>query len=301
MRRTLFAVTCTLSLVFSWASFSSFRSEEFGKAGYYADSFHGRKTASGEKYDKNELTCAHKSLPFGTKIRVTRLDNKRSVIVRVNDRGPFSEGYVTDVSRKAAQELHLIKAGTTRVKIEVVEKPKTSTSKESDAGKVLTPAEKAAAAAAGASSAKSQLLRAQQKADDTRPAAYSTATTATTAKTLTAKGAAEPAASADVPEKAAARNSELYKVEISTQEKKGFGVQINTLNDADNVLPIISKLRKKWPGKVLVTVENDPTTDVSTYRTILGPFTERNAAEANQKLAEKRGYKKCFVVDLEEM
>ena len=129
MRNTFLSFATILSLAFCWVVSSSFFAEEFGKAGYYADSLHGRKTSSGEKYDKRLLTCAHKSLPFGTKIRVTRLDNKRSVIVKVNDRGPFTEGYVVDVSRKAAEELGLIQPGSARVKVEVVEKPAPGTGK----------------------------------------------------------------------------------------------------------------------------------------------------------------------------
>ncbi len=70
-------------------------------ASYYADRFHGRRTASGRVYDKNKLTAAHKSLPFGTKIRVTNLANGKSVIVEVIDRGPFVRGREIDLSRKA--------------------------------------------------------------------------------------------------------------------------------------------------------------------------------------------------------
>ena len=282
MRNTFLSFATLLSLAFCWVISSSFFAEEFGKAGYYADSLHGRKTSSGEKYDKRLLTCAHKSLPFGTKIRVTRLDNKRSVIVKVNDRGPFTEGYVVDVSRKAAEELGLIQPGSARVKVEVVEKPAPGTGK-------LTKGTKKTAAA---QSTTTQLVR---------PIQYSNTTRQTS--TLTAKGAAESDQSAtEDPAKAAPpRKSELFKVDISSLEKKGFGVQINTLNDADNLVPILRKLRKDWPGKVLVTVERDEVADVNTYRVVLGPFSERNAADAQQKRAEKKGYKKCFVVDLEEM
>ncbi len=275
MRNTFLSFAAILSLAFCWAISSSFFAEEFGKAGYYADSLHGRKTSSGEKYDKQLLTCAHKSLPFGTKIRVTRLDNKRSVIVKVNDRGPFSEGYVVDLSRKAAEELYLIQAGHARVKIEVVEKPAPGTSKLSKGG---------------AKTATTQLVR---------PVQYTTASKQ--ANTLTAKGVAtdgDPATTVEEPVKAAPRKSELLKVDISSLDKKGFGIQITTLNDADNVLPVIRKLRKDWPGKVMVTVERDEAADVNTYRVMLGPYTEQNAADVQQKRAERKGYKKCFVVDL---
>ena len=73
--------------------------EEFGIASYYADAFHGRKTASGTLYHKDKLTAAHKDLPFGTVIKVTRLDNKSSVKVTVNDRGPYIKGRIVDLSK----------------------------------------------------------------------------------------------------------------------------------------------------------------------------------------------------------
>jgi rare lipoprotein A len=88
-----------------------------GLATYYADSLHGRKTASGEPYDKTALTCAHKKLPFGTYLLVESLTNGKSVIVRVNDRGPFVAKRIIDVSRAAAEQLDLLRAGVMKVRI----------------------------------------------------------------------------------------------------------------------------------------------------------------------------------------
>lgn len=93
---------------------------EYGYAVYYADYLHGQPTASGEIYDKNKYTCAHRTHPFGTLLRVTRLDNNRFVTVRVNDRGPMKEERVVDVSRAAAEQLDLIKAGKAQVSVEVI-------------------------------------------------------------------------------------------------------------------------------------------------------------------------------------
>jgi rare lipoprotein A len=91
-----------------------------GLATYYADSLHGRKTASGERYDKAAMTCAHRKLPFGTYLLVESLTNKKSVVVRVNDRGPFSAGRIIDVSRAAAEKLDLIGPGKMKVRITLV-------------------------------------------------------------------------------------------------------------------------------------------------------------------------------------
>lgn len=97
---------------------------QYGKASFYANKFEGRTTASGEKYWHSKLTAAHRSFPFNTRVRVTNLENNRSVVVRINDRGPFVKDRIIDVSKSAARKLQFIKDGLCDVKIEVVEKPK---------------------------------------------------------------------------------------------------------------------------------------------------------------------------------
>ena len=91
-----------------------------GKASFLSKKFHGRKTANGEIYHNYKLTAAHKKLPFGTVLRVTRLSNGRSVIVRVNDRGPFIKGRFVDLSRLAATKLNMLKGGVTDVQFEII-------------------------------------------------------------------------------------------------------------------------------------------------------------------------------------
>lgn len=93
---------------------------EQGIASYYHDRFQGRTTASGDRFDQNALSAAHKTLPFGTIVRVTRIDTGSSVEVEINDRGPFKQGRIIDLSRKAAEELDLLERGLARVRIEVV-------------------------------------------------------------------------------------------------------------------------------------------------------------------------------------
>jgi rare lipoprotein A len=92
-----------------------------GVASYYADRFHGRKTASGVRYDKTALTAAHKTLPLGTKVRVTNLKNGESVEVEINDRGPHVKGRVVDLSKAAARELGMMSSGLVKVQVEVLE------------------------------------------------------------------------------------------------------------------------------------------------------------------------------------
>jgi rare lipoprotein A len=92
-----------------------------GKASFYSDAFEGKPTASGEKYRANKMTAAHKTLPFGTVVKVTNLSNNESVEVTINDRGPFVEGRVLDLSKAAAEKLGFFNQGTTEVKMEIVD------------------------------------------------------------------------------------------------------------------------------------------------------------------------------------
>jgi rare lipoprotein A len=93
--------------------------EAVGLASYYGKKFHGRKTASGERFNMYALTAAHKRLPFGTRVRVTHLKNGRSVAVRINDRGPFVRGRMIDLSYGAAKKLGMVTQGVARVRIRV--------------------------------------------------------------------------------------------------------------------------------------------------------------------------------------
>ena len=90
-----------------------------GLASWYGARFHRRHTASGEHFDMKELTAAHRTLPLDTVVRVTNLANDRTVLVRINDRGPFARGRIIDISHGAALQLDMAKAGVAQVRIEV--------------------------------------------------------------------------------------------------------------------------------------------------------------------------------------
>jgi peptidoglycan lytic transglycosylase len=96
------------------------RDREVGMASWYGEPFHGRFTANGERYDMHAYTAAHRLYPFGTRLRVTNLENGRSVTVRVNDRGPFVRGRIIDLSLAAATDLGMVPNGTARVRLERV-------------------------------------------------------------------------------------------------------------------------------------------------------------------------------------
>lgn len=91
-----------------------------GEASFYADKFQGRLTASGEIFSQAKMTAAHRTLPFGTKVRVTNLNNYKSIVVRINDRGPFVKGRIIDLTKTAAKRLGFLSLGVTQVKLEIV-------------------------------------------------------------------------------------------------------------------------------------------------------------------------------------
>ena len=96
---------------------------EEGEASYYAASFEGLRTASGERYSRSAFTAAHRTLPFGTRVKVTHLRTGKTTIVYVNDRGPHRQGRIIDLSEAAARELGILAEGVARVRIEVIERP----------------------------------------------------------------------------------------------------------------------------------------------------------------------------------
>ncbi len=97
-----------------------------GIASYYANEFHGKKTSNGERFSMYSLTAAHQTLPYNTKVKVTNLTNNKSVVVRINDCGPFKDDRIIDLTKAAAIKLDMIKTGTARVKLEVLESDATT-------------------------------------------------------------------------------------------------------------------------------------------------------------------------------
>ncbi|PKL79596.1 MAG: septal ring lytic transglycosylase RlpA family lipoprotein [Ignavibacteriae bacterium HGW-Ignavibacteriae-4] len=134
MKRTLLIIltailftSCSSAVRFTSANTTKYEDNNtevvtvmYGKASYYGSEFEGRNTSNGETFSNREYTAAHKSLPFGSLVKVTNLANNKSVIVRINDRGPYVAGRVIDLTRVAAEELDMIRAGIIDVKIELL-------------------------------------------------------------------------------------------------------------------------------------------------------------------------------------
>jgi len=111
--------TVVMLAIVGAAGMAAGQASEEGVANFYSDKFQGKKMASREVYDKDKLTASHKKLPYGTKVKVTNLENQKSVVVTINDRMAASNPAVIDVTRRAAEELGFVKSGKTKVKLEV--------------------------------------------------------------------------------------------------------------------------------------------------------------------------------------
>jgi len=118
-KQRLILVTFVMLAIVGAAEMAAAQASEEGVANFYSDKLQGKKMASGELYDKDKLTASHKKLPYGTKVKVTNLENEKSVVVTINDRMAASNPAIIDVTRRAAEELGFVKSGKTKVKLEV--------------------------------------------------------------------------------------------------------------------------------------------------------------------------------------
>lgn len=117
----IFCFYFILSIISAHIALAQLIEKNEGKASYYGTKFHGKLTANGEIFNMNELTAAHPKLPFNTMVRVINKQNNKSVIVRINDRGPFTKNRIIDLSKAAAEKLGMVERGTATVVLEVLE------------------------------------------------------------------------------------------------------------------------------------------------------------------------------------
>ena len=269
---------------------------EFGKASYYNDKFEGKKTASGEKYAKADLTCAHKTLKFGTIVRVTRLDNNESVDARVNDRGPYSEGHIVDLSRAAAENIGLVKAGVLKVKLEVIEEAPAPVSKKDTKAKKDTTKKDT-----------TKDTKEKPATDEKAPTKGKdiSATQPPMLPELVGVGSAsgkkgvvattkEPTKSIPSIQKLSLLDNAIYKIDLTKAQQKGFAVQLFSLSSAEPALVEATKLQEDFKGQVLLQTATD-----GSCKILLGPCKDRKEADKLQKAATKKGHPKCYVVSLD--
>ncbi len=270
--------------------------ENIGIASYYSDSYHGRRTASGELYNKTKLTAAHKTYAFGTYLKVTRLDNKQSITVKVNDRGPYIKGRIVDLSRKAAEALDIVQDGHASVKIEVVPAPASAASSSVN---IEAPDANPTPVAA-------------PKPVEEKPAVV--ASVPKPAETIAKpKPAPAPAPKKEVkdPKTVSAafapgekivrgesyKDFDLYKVQIMRPVRTGYGVQVASLSNYQNVMKQVAELQEKWFKNILISVEKGKD-GKPIYKTILGPFPDRKTAVSYQSQLKKKKKINGFIVDL---
>ena len=269
--------------------------QEYGTASYYSDDFDGMETAYGVKYNKNELTAAHKRHPYGTLLKVTRLDNKKSVTVKVIDKGPWIKGRIVDLSRKAASQLDLVNDGVADVKVEVVNTVAKADNKQPATTTTASiPKDRPTAAFRPVQNQSASTTA------DTRARGVNVATTTTAARPAAGEASKKVAVKADGNAKVLRQRfntNGLYKIVLMKPEKKGFGVQVAALGSYENVLKTVANLQAKWFDNILVNSSYDKQ-GRPIYKVVLGPFESSKAASNyGRSLSSKHGLK-GFVVDL---
>jgi len=284
---------------------------EYGIASYYGDEYQGGETASGQRYDKNLLTAAHKSLPMGTKVRVTRLDTKKTVDVTINDRGPYFKGRILDLSGKAAEVLGIRKDGTANIKLDVLGKGGVVTTKT----KAKVPAKKTPAAKDPKTSPpvarpKANVPKSKPKTTP-KPAVKEPEVFKPKGKTKTTKPAKKKTTYVPAKKNAVAEGEDafelvtdknynqygLYKIELTKPKNAAYGVQIASLSSYSNALKQVATLQGKWFKNILLNIE--PGGRSPNFKVILGPFPDAETAKSYQQHAKKKGVN-GFVINLEE-
>ena len=236
---------------------------EVGVASFYADKFDGKTTASGETFSQKKLTAAHRTLPFGTVVRVTNLDNNISVDVTVNDRGPFVDKRIIDLSKAAAEKLKFVDKGTASVKVEVISLPESNAASASEMKRTSsTPA-----------------WPGSQSAVDDQPVEAQTETAPRTTQVTEVQAPA----------------NEYYKIESTPIHPKGFGVQLASYQEAANLVKRCAEIKSLVNKDIMIQIGDKD--GVKVYRIIAGPFETREKAEHfNKKLTDFSG---SFIVTLE--
>lgn len=208
MKQTLFFLLLIAS------SYSLSAQTQIGKASFYADKFQGRKTASGEIFFQGKMTAAHRTLPFGTKVKVTNKVNEKSVIVRINDRGPFVKDRIIDLSKTAAKRLGFLNKGVANVRVEVVQKgavPSKITTKVKKEVKplVTTPV---------------SIKKQQNTTQNENPI--------TPSKTI----------------------NQFYHLQVASIQPRGYAIQLGSFQKANNMLELTSKLAFTYKKDITLQV-----------------------------------------------
>ena len=229
---------------------------EIGLASFYADKYDGRVTASGEIFDQKKMTAAHRTFPFGTKVKVTNIKNKKTITVVINDRGPFVDDRVIDLSKAGAKKLDFISAGVAQVKVEVISLGKTKS---------------------GTAKAKQSSTTGSVQSKSKKP------------ETSTINIVENTPKSTEISKV----NVEYYKINSEFISPTGYGIQIASYQEGANLMRQINDIKTSVKKDVIIQVGDNNGKKV--YRVIIGTFTTREAAtNFNNKLGNK--FKGSYVI-----
>lgn len=272
--KTRSSLQVCISLIVSTFFFVNLLSaQETGEATYYSDKFHGTgKTASGEIYDKYKFTAAHKTLAFGTWVRVTNLANNRSVDVRINDRGPYTKGRVIDLSKAAAEQIDLVRAGVARVRIEVIDR--NSAAVQDLQGEPSLPASGSLPPVNGGGFKQVDVSGLPLLDQNGNPVnAPSPGQT---------EGRPTPTPATDKTlEEAAKYTPALFRMSAVKEEAAGYGVQVGAYFTVYRLLEAMNEIHNKGYQNTLVhssLKDNKPV-----FRIIIGPYEDKTQADALRK------------------
>lgn len=253
--------------------------QERGQVSYYADKYHlSAKTASGELYDKNDFTAAHRTLPFNTWVRVTNLNNGRSTKVRINDRGLFKPGRVIDVSRIAAEALGLIQAGVAPVEVEVISRPSQA---PDPAPLPERPPSEAPAVDVTDLPVVDEFGQPVGKPD--------------AVETSTDNSEAQPAPVPPGMEDAERYTPALFRMVAYKEDMMGYGIQIGAYFNVYRLFEAMNQLSEQGYQNTLV--QSSLKKDTPVFRILIGPYPSRGEAEQVRKSLSRKG-KKGIIIDL---
>lgn len=263
--------------------------EEYGEASYYSDKFHLKnKTASGELYDKYDYTAAHRTLPFQTWVRVTNLDNGRSVQVRINDRGPFKPGRIVDLSRIAAEELDMIASGVARVKLDVLSMPSAPQDPSPLPTPQVQPSSPSNQSSASVPTPNPNALPLVDPFGNPLPSAEDN----NEMPPSTSKQAAQlPAGMEDAQRYTPA----LFRMVAFKEEATGYGIQIGAYFSLYRLFEAMDELAQQGYQNTLV--QNSLKDGKPVFRILIGPYPTRDDAKLVQRSLSRKK-KKGFIIDL---
>lgn len=245
-----------------------------GKASYYDDKFEGRKTSSGEIFQQAKATAAHRTLAFGTKLKVTNLKNKKQAVVIINDRGPFIRGRIIDLSKSVAKELDFLGEGVTEVEIEVINKDTASSSSLKNSS---IKQEKKDVLEKVESNKKGTLVQAKKNENKKQSQKNFETKKTTPAQTSIYTGV------------------EFFSIDTRQIEPNFYGVQIGSFREMINLMRFTAELKTTF--KEDITVQSKSNNAGRVYTVILGQFSNRDSAVRFKKEVEIT-YEGAFIVDM---